>query len=287
MLGDFVEARALFEQCHGLDDPACRAVYATLTAEDPHVTLLAWLGVSLTYLGYIDQGRARMSEAISQARRLRHAYSLSFALLWAAWTESATNSLLETQRHATECLALSNEHGFSYTLAWGLIFVGWTSSALGQPQEGVDKILKGFALCRAMGGVSNAQLALARLAEAYAKFEQLDEGLNCLAEAAQFIVASGDRLNEAEVPRVQGDLLSAQADLAQAEQCYREALAAAIRQDAKVLELRAATSLARLWHDQGKRTEARDLLAPIYGWFTEGFDTPVLQDAKALLDQLA
>jgi predicted ATPase len=125
------------------------------------------------------------------------------------------------------------------------------------------------------------------LAEAYAMLGQPVEGLNCLDEAAQNIETTEERISEAELCRLRGDLLNATGDRAAAERRYHQALAVAERESAKLWELRAATSLARLWRDQGKRTEARDLLAPIYGWFTEGFDAPVLQNAKALLDQLA
>jgi predicted ATPase len=111
------------------------------------------------------------------------------------------------------------------------------------------------------------------------------EGLNCLGEAVQLVETTGERWSEASVYRVRGDLLRAE-DVA-GEKSYYKAIAVAQRQGARLFELRAATSLARLWRHQGKRTEARELLAPIYGWFAEGFDTPVLQDAKALLDQLA
>jgi len=125
------------------------------------------------------------------------------------------------------------------------------------------------------------------LAEANVKLGRSVEGLNYLAEAAQFIEMTEERNNEAELHRVRGDLLNAIGDRAAAEQKYQQALAVAKRQSAKPFELHAASSLARLWRDQGKRDEARDLLAPVYGWFTEGFDTPVLKEAKALLDELA
>jgi len=124
------------------------------------------------------------------------------------------------------------------------------------------------------------------IAEAHAKLGQPVEALNCLAEAGQIIETTDDRYSEANMHWLRGDLLTATGDLVAAEQSYHQALAIAKRQSAKLFELRAATSLARLCRDQGKRIEARDLLAPIYGWFTEGFDAPVLQDAKALLDQL-
>jgi predicted ATPase len=125
------------------------------------------------------------------------------------------------------------------------------------------------------------------LAEVYGMAGQPDEGLDRLAEAANLVETTQERWAEAEMHRLRGTLLLAMNEHAAAENSYRHALAVAQRQSAKFWELRAATSLARLWRDQGKRTEARDLLAPIYGWFTEGFETPVLQDAKALLDQLA
>ena len=124
------------------------------------------------------------------------------------------------------------------------------------------------------------------LAEADAMLGQPVEGLNCLAEAAQIIEATEERVNEAELHRLRGDLLNAIGDRSAAERSYRQAIAVAQRQSAKLFELRASTSLARLWRDQGKRAEARDLLTPIYDWFTEGFDAPDLVEAKALLNEI-
>src|SRR5262249_707125 len=147
-------------------------------------------------------------------------------------------------------------------------------------------LTKGLAAYRATGGVIPPQ-ALLTLAEGYAKLGRPSEGLHCLTEAAEIVDATDERTSEAELHRLRGDLLNATADAAAAEKSYKQAPAVAGRQKAKLFELRAATSLARLWRDQGKRAEARDLLAPIYDWFTEGFDTPVLRDAKALLDELA
>jgi predicted ATPase len=128
---------------------------------------------------------------------------------------------------------------------------------------------------------------LIELAVAYAMLSQPFEGLKCLAEVAQIIETTEERVIEALLYRVRGELFNATGNQTAAEQSYRQALAVAARQSAKILELGAATSLARLWRDEGKRTKARDLLAPIYDWFTEGFDTPVLKEAKALLEQLA
>jgi predicted ATPase len=158
--------------------------------------------------------------------------------------------------------------------------------SLAQLEEGRALITRGLAMHRDTGSVTSTAFALTLLADACGRLERATEGLNYLAEAELIIETSNDRYHEAELHRVRGDLLSAIGDPG-AESCYQQAIAVAKRQSAKMFELRAATRLARLWSDQGKRTEARDLLAPIYGWFTEGFDTPVLQDAKALLDELA
>jgi tetratricopeptide (TPR) repeat protein len=286
-LGEFIAARTLLEQCHGLRDPAHRATYAVLAAEDPHAAMLAWLGVVLTYLGYIEQGRARMNDAISEAHRLQQAYTLSFALCWAGWMEVVTNSALEVQRHAEELIAISNEHGFPWMLATGLIQYGWSSGALGKPEQGASDLTKGLALSRAIGAVTSRPFNLARLAEAYAKLGRPLDGMNCLAEATQILETTDERISDADVHRTRGELLSVTGDQVRAEQNYCQALAVARRQHAKIFELRATTSLARLWRDQGKRAEARDLLAPIYGWFTEGLDTAALIEAKTLLDELS
>jgi predicted ATPase len=183
-------------------------------------------------------------------------------------------------------VALSNEHSFPFLLGMGLFHHGWSLTALGRAHEGLALLTEGLSVLRATGAVSHTPLALMWLAEAYAKVGQPDEGLNCLAEAAQLIETTSERYCPAELCRLRGDLLSGTGDRAAAEQNYRQALAVAKRQSAKPFELRAATSLARLWRDQGKRTEARDLLALIYNWFTEGLDAPVLKEAKALLDTL-
>jgi tetratricopeptide (TPR) repeat protein len=286
-LGEFVAARALLEQCHALADSAMRAIGGTIS-DDPYSAMLAHLALTLTYLGYVDQATSRISEALSEAHRLGHAQAqtLAFVLIHVTWAQLIARSD-ETQRHAEELLTLSTEHGFPLHLGWATAFRGRCLTALGQAHEGLTLLIQGLATIRATGAVVGTPLVLAGLAEAYAKLDRAVEGLDCLAEAGQFIEMTEERIFETELHLVRGDLLNATGDRPEAERSYHQALAVARQQSAKLFELRAATSLARLWRDQGKRTEARDLLAPIYGWFTEGFDTPVLQDAKALLDQLA
>jgi len=285
-LGEFVAAQTLFEQCHGSKGQAHRAAYAALTVEDPRPASLGFHAWALAFLGYINQACARVDEALSAAQRLDHVYTVAVVSSTVSGVKTIARLPHEVQRHAEQLVALSNQHGFQYWLGWGHIHRGWSLSALGHAQEGHTLLAQGLSMRRATGAVLHTPLALGFLADGYAKVGQLKEGLNCLAEAAQIIEMTEERYYEAELFRLRGDLLNAIGDRAAAEQSYHEALAVAKRQSARTLELRAGTSLARLWRDQGKRIEARDLLAPIYGWFTEGFDAPVLQEAKALLDQL-
>jgi class 3 adenylate cyclase/tetratricopeptide (TPR) repeat protein len=283
-LGDFVVARSLLDRCHGLGDPAHRAIGAGLSS-DPYAMMLAQLAVTLTHLGYIDQGRVRLNEAISEARRLKQALTLPNVLYRGTWIESIVRSA-KIQQYADEGLALSTEHGFPLFLGWAIASRGWGLVTLGQAREGLALLTQGLAAVRATGAVLSTPRLYTWLAEAHGMLGQLVEGLNCLAEAAQIIETTGERHNEAELYRLRGNLLDAMGDRSAAEESYHQALAVAKHQSAKLWELLSATSLARLWRDRDKGTEARDLLAPVYGWFTEGLDTPVLMQAKALLDEL-
>jgi predicted ATPase len=278
-LGEFVAARAILERCHGLSDPARSAVGLALS--DPYAAMLANLALTLAFLGYIDQARLRLNEALSEARQLRHAATLAFVFLHAGWVAWITG----TPDMQDEFLAVSTEHGFPHFLGWATVGRGWSLTTLGRAQEGLPLLTQALTELDAIGAVVNRPLVLIMLAEANAKLGHVEAGLSHLADAAQIIEATDERCNEAELHRLRGELLIATGDQSAAEESYLHALGVAQRQSAKLFELRASTSLARLWRDQGKRTEARDLLAPIYGWFTEGFDTPDLKEAKALLTQ--
>jgi class 3 adenylate cyclase/tetratricopeptide (TPR) repeat protein len=284
-LGEFSAARALLEQCHSMSDPEHRATCLAQTGLDYGAAMLAHLAVTLTYLGYIDQGRAQMNEALSVARQ--HAYTRSLVGLYACEAEWVAGSPQVARPRAEEMVALSSEHGFPLFLGLGMIFRGWSMTALEQAQEGLTLLAKGLSVVRATGAGIQTPLALILLAEAHVQLGQPVEGLNFLEEAALIMETGDERCNEAGLHWLRGDLLQTTGNSEAAERAYHQALAVADGQSAKVFELRAATSLARLWREQGKRTEARDLLAPIYGWFTEGFDTPVLKEAKALLDEVA
>jgi predicted ATPase len=186
-----------------------------------------------------------------------------------------------------ELLALSTEHGFPFLLGFALAFRGRSLTALGQFEDGLVLLKRGFGELRSMGSAVNTATLLTWFAQAYASLARPVEQRNCLAEAARFFETTDARYIEAEIlHRVPGDLLNAAGDQSGAERHYLQAIAVAERQSAKLFQLRASVSLARLWRDQGKHVEARGLLAPIYNWFTEGFDAPDLKDAKALLDEL-
>jgi tetratricopeptide (TPR) repeat protein len=283
-LGEFVAARALLDQCHGLAD-AHRGTSAGLT-EDPYATMLAILAVTLAYLGYIDQSRLRLEEALTETRRLKHAQTLTVVLIFANWTGWITRSP-ELGRYAEELLAISTEHRLPFHFGWATAFHGASLIALGQAHEGLTLLTQGLEALRATGAVMNTSIVLMRLAEAYGMVGQPSDGLNNgVAEAAQIIETTDERCHEAELHRLRGDLLNATGDPSAAERSYHQALTVAKLQSAKLLELQASVSLARLWCKQNRHGEARDLLAPIYGWFTEGFDAHDLKEAKLLLEEL-
>jgi predicted ATPase len=192
------------------------------------------------------------------------------------------------QEYGEALISLAKEQGFPYQMVFGAIHRGWALAHQGQAQEGIEQITQGSLAYRATGAELDRPYFLALLAEAHGTMGQPEAGLTTLAEALTVVDKTGERWYEAEIYRLKGALLLQQNanNQAEAENCFQQAIVVAQNQQAKSWELRAATSLARLWQQQGKRQEAHDLLAPVYHWFTEGFDTADLQEAKALLDTL-
>jgi len=281
IIGDLVSARRALERCLALADPAHRTLEGL--SFDPHSLTLTWLALTLAYLGYVDQARSRMNEAVSKARRLGHAHSLAHALLFLLWLDWITGSPTEYQ----EALELTREHDFPHYLGWALLHQGRSLVARGQAEEGLAVLTRSLEVLRATGNRVSLPMLFSPLAEACAALGQHDEEQRWFDEMTEVIETTGERVSEAEVlHRVRGDLLNLKGDRAGAERCYQGAIAVAKRQGGNLLQLRASTSLARLWRDQGKRAEARGLLAPVYNWFIEGLDTPVLKQAKALLEEL-
>ncbi|MCI0440970.1 MAG: hypothetical protein L0177_17850, partial [Chloroflexi bacterium] len=194
-----------------------------------------------------------------------------------------------THELAEAAVVLSQEQGFAFRHAQVTNLQGWALVAQGQREAGLRQIQQGLAAARATGAEVSQPYCLALLAEAYGQVGQIEAGLQTLAEALTLADKNGERSWEAELQRLQGEFLLRRStdQHAEAEACFQQAIAIAQQQQARSLQLRAAMSLSRLWQQQGKRTEARQLLAEVYGWFTEGFDTPDLQEARALLHELA
>jgi predicted ATPase len=239
--------------------------------------------------GYADQARLRRDEAITQARQ-RSPYTLASVLSvswFGDWAIEGVQSPQTMLRSADEVLAISSEQGFPFWLGFGNVMRGWGLSAEGQTAAGIQLIRQGMDIFRGTGSNLVVPFFLTALAEVYGMAGQPEEGLCRLDEAAQLIETTQERWAEAEMLRCRGMLLLSINERAAAEGSYHRALAVAQRQGAKFWELRAALDLARLWRGQGKRDQAHDLLAPVYGWFTEGFDTRDLMEAKTLLDALA
>jgi predicted ATPase len=286
--GEFAAARANLERTLALYDPAERPAYAELVPYDLLVVMRVYLSCTLASLGHLDQALVQHDAALGEARRLSHPLTLDIALagtgisgLRVCWGPG-----LQLE-YADELLQLATEHGLEHFRTMAVIGRGWSLAGLGRADEGIPLLAAGLAGLRDQAVVVWRPWALTLLAGACRAAGQRQSALEHLAEARGLAEETGARHFQAETLRLTGDVLLATGDAAAAEASYREAIAIAQQQSAKLWELRAAMSLARLWHDQGKRAAARDLLAPVYGWFTEGFGTPVLQDAKALLDELA
>ena len=246
----------------------------------------AW---TLWCLGYPAQALRRSQEALALSQELAHPQSLVYAQYFAAFLHHRRREVPAVQAQADALLPLATAQGFPLWVGLGTCLRGWALAIHGQGEAGQAQIHQGLAIVLATGQTLSQPLCLVLLAEAAGHAGKVDEGLHLLAEALTAFEAGGRGDMLAEAYRLQGELLLRQGtpDAAQAEACFQQALAIARRQQAKSWELRAAMSLSRLWQQQGKRAEAHELLAPIYDWFTEGFDTADLQEAKALLAELA
>jgi predicted ATPase len=289
--GALRSARAHLEQSITFYDPQQHRDLVSLYGQDPKVTCLSYAAWALWLLGYPEQALRRSHEALSLAQELAHPFTRAMALQWASTLHRCRREGPATQERAEAVMALARDQGFVQRLAGGTVLRGSALAMQGACMEGVAEMQQGLATYRAIGAGLGLTHYLALLAEAYAQAGQTAAGLAVVAEAPDVVAKHGERFCEAELYRLQGELLLAQEGTKQkrveAETCFRQALDAARRQQAKSLELRAAMSLSRLWQQQDKRNEARELLAPIYGWFTEGFDTADLQEAQALLDELS
>jgi predicted ATPase len=287
--GDYPAALAHFETAASLYRPDEHRDSAFRYGQNIGVAAFVQLSWALWHRGYPDQSACTADRALAYSRELGHAHTLSRALAAAGVAAVFARDVATVHARSNDCVALASEHGFPLWAAFGRILQGWADAQKGEATTGIARIRDGLAAFEAIGTRQNAPLYLALPAEALALAGKIEEGLATLDDALAKVAASGEKGGSAEIHRLRGELTGRLLcpDPAKTEKSFRTALAIAREQGTRGYELRAATSLARLWSEQGRRGEARDLLAPVYGWFTEGFDTADLKDAKRLLDALA
>jgi predicted ATPase len=287
-LGVLSAARQHLEEGIARYIPDQRHTPAFRMGQDPGVACRFYAAMTLWLLGYPDQALARGHEALALAHELSHPYSLAYAWCWAAVVLQLCRGVPAVLEYAEAAVALSTAQGFTLWVAGGTSLYGWALALQGQSEAGMAHLRQGIAAWRATGAAVHVPYFCTLLADVCGHRDHSADGLQALAEAHNLVEQQEQRWWEAEIHRLRGIVLLRQAvpQPDEAEACFQHALDVARRQEAKSLELRAAMSLSRLWQQQGKRAKARELLAPIYGWFTEGFDTADLQEAKALLEEL-
>ncbi|WP_233859232.1 adenylate/guanylate cyclase domain-containing protein [Paraburkholderia sp. HD33-4] len=294
-LGDPVKARAHLERGLATIDREHHTATSFLLGQDPAVHGLIAAARTLWYLGCPDQAARRVQEALTLARKLSHPYSMALALALAAEVYQCRREAQLAEEFAEAAIALSTEQGFPYWSAWGGILRGWALAEQGSPAEGIDQIHKGLSACVATGAALARPYELALLAQAYFKAGQVSAALETLTEALDIAIRTGERYFLAELHRLRGELLSCHVPeqsrdssyYEELEACFLEAISIASSQGARSLELRAVSSLARLWRGRRRGESARQRLSAILCSFKEGFGTADLQEAKALFDTLA
>jgi class 3 adenylate cyclase/predicted ATPase len=288
-LGENASARTHLEHGIALYDPQQHRSHAFVYGQDPGVLCRAFRAWAIWVLGYPDQALRSIHEALTMAQELTHPFSQAFALNMATVNYQFRREVQAVRERAEELITLTTEQGFALWLAFGMILRGWALTVQGERAEGIDQMRQGLAAHRATGAEVEKPYFFALMTEAYGKVGKPEEGMSVLVEALAIVDNTGGRYWEAELHRLKGELLLMQQRqrMDEAEECFQQALNIARRQQAKSFELRAAMSLSRLWQHQGKHKEAHRLLSEIYGWFTEGFDTVDLEEARALLDELA
>ncbi|HXV84371.1 MAG TPA: adenylate/guanylate cyclase domain-containing protein [Candidatus Binatia bacterium] len=288
-LGEF--SAALTHTKHGIEiyDAERHRQHAFLYGgHDPGVCGLRHAAMMLFLLGYPDQALQKSADALALAQKLSHPNSLAFALYYSAWVHQQRGETQLVEERLEKSVTLATEQGLTRWLHQGNFLQGWVLVQQGKGQEGILKMRRPITV-----GVREQSYYVTRLADAFGKEGHVDDGLTIVTDELARVQIAGTRLYEAELHRIKGDLLlqsgvqSLESRVQEAETCFQEAIKIARGQEAKSLELRAVTSLSRLWQKQGKKEEARQMLADIYSWFTEGFDTADLKAAKTLLDELS
>ncbi len=292
--GNIAEALEHLEQAIAIYDPRQHGSHAYIFLHDPAAVSLTHLSWALWLLGYPDQALKRAAEGLALAQKLNHPYTSATADAFSAWLHQFRRNGRSVEELASAAVTISTEHDFAFYRAMGIISRGWALTQRTEVSDGIAEMRIGVDAYRVTGAEINRPAFLSLLAEACGNTEKAEEGLSLLAEAQDLADRRQERWWQAELHRLKGELIlkppgaqsSRQNDENEAEECFRQALAVAKAQQAKSLELRAAMSLSRLWLRQSKRSDARHVLEESFAFFTEGFDTPDLLEAKALLGQL-
>jgi predicted ATPase len=297
-MGEIEAARRHCEQSVAHYDAQQHSTLAIEYGHDPAMSALGYEARALWLLGYPEQALRQSQAGVTLAHGLAHPFSLGYALTMATSLHLYCREWDQTQEQAETTITLATEQGFPLFVAYCTVYRGRILAEHGHTAAGIAQMRRGIAAIRDTGTEMFQSYFPALLAEAYLKDGQIEEGLATVAEAAAFVDRTEERYYEAELWRIKGELLLAQEGLrpqaeglrentTEAEECFHKAIDVARKQQAKSLELRAVLSLARLWQSQSETAEARQRLAEIYDWFTEGFDTKDLQEAKTLLEELA
>ncbi|MFB0565693.1 MAG: AAA family ATPase, partial [Candidatus Aminicenantaceae bacterium] len=295
-LGEFSQALSHLEHMIDFYDPQQHGSLAFIFGGDFGVYALGWGSHVLGILGHLDKALKRSKEGLRLARKLDHPFSLAFSLsvIGAYFHICMSRDVEEAEKHVKPLVKLAAEKGFAFYQGLGLSWQGWQQAEEGQFEEGINYIHQGWAIIRAVGTEAYGSTEFFLLADAYRKAGKPEDGLKVLSEAFEFVEKTGERMLEVELHRLKGELLAMKGEAEdkseikeEAEESFRKAIDISRLQSARLWELRATTSLSRLLQKQGKKREARKLLADILEWFTEGFDTPDLKEAKALLEELS
>jgi predicted ATPase len=289
LTGDIAEGREHYNQAFALYDHAKHRPLATRFGQDVGVSIFVYRALAQWMLGYPDTARADADHTIEVARESGHAGTLMYGQFHTSLTNVLCANYAAANAQSNEVIRLADEKGAALWKALATMQKGCVLALSGKVSEGIQMITSGITTYRSTGSRVYLPIFLSHLSRAHAELGQLDDAWRCIGEAATTVETTKERWYEAEINRMHGEiaLKLPQLDPSQAEAYFERALTVARAQQAKSWELRAAMSMARLWRDQGKRDAARTLLAPVYGWFTQGFDTHDLKDAKGLLHALA
>ena len=286
--GDIVEGRTHLDCAITLYNPVEHRPLATRFGQDVGAAILCWKSLAFWMIGYAEAALADAEQALKIAREIGHSATLMYVLNFSAWTHIHCGNYAAANALADEFSALKDQSGSVFWAGWGMMQRGFLSALTGKASDAVETITSGLTAMRSTGTTMWMPLWSSYLGRANSEIGQFDTARRCIGEALAAVDTAKERWCEAEVNRIAGEiaLLSPERDAAKAEAYFARALAIARDQQAKSWELRAVVSMARLWRHQGRQSEARDLLGTVHSWFTEGFDTRDLKEAKLLLDEL-